>query len=81
MSGQTFRLAIVQMAVTANKVANLTKAAEKAKFAASKGAQVIALPECFNSPYGNKFFPEYAEQVPEGQTCNALKEIALNNKV
>ena len=39
-----FRLGLVQMAVGADKAANLVRAASLVKEAASNGAQVIALP-------------------------------------
>jgi omega-amidase len=44
------------------------RATEKIKEAAGKHAQIVVLPECFNSPYGTKFFPEYAEEIPAGPT-------------
>jgi len=44
------------------------RASDKIREAAAEKAQVIVLPECFNSPCGTKFFPEYAEEIPEGQT-------------
>lgn len=31
--------------------------------AAKAGANVIVLPECFNSPYGCQYFPDYAEVI------------------
>lgn len=40
------------------------------------GANVVALPECFNSPYGNKFFADYAEPVPDGRTTRLLQSLA-----
>lgn len=40
------------------------------------GAKVVALPECFNSPYGTKYFGEYAEVIPTGETCQSLSNIA-----
>lgn len=40
------------------------------------GAKVVALPECFNSPYGTNFFPEYAEEIPAGETSLKLSAIA-----
>ena len=43
--------------------------------------QVISLPECFNSPYGTKYFPEYAEPLIDGPTTNTLKAAAEKNKV
>ena len=36
--------------------------------------------ECFNSPYGVKHFPEYAEPIP-GQTTEALSSVAKECKV
>ena len=37
--------------------------------------------ECFNSPYGTQYFREYAEQVPTGPSCEALRAAAAENKV
>uniref|UniRef100_A0A1L8E2M2 omega-amidase n=1 Tax=Nyssomyia neivai TaxID=330878 RepID=A0A1L8E2M2_9DIPT len=34
------------------------------------------LSECFNSPYGVKFFNKYAELIPEGYTSKALSAVA-----
>ena len=42
---------------------------------------MVSLPECFNSPYGTKYFPEYAESITDGPTCKALKEAAEKHKV
>ena len=62
-----FRLALVQLAVGANKTENLLRAETFiAKAATEGGAQVVALPECFNSPYGTQYFNEYAEDVSSG---------------
>ncbi|KAB7500417.1 Omega-amidase NIT2 [Armadillidium nasatum] len=55
-------------------------AVRKIKEAAEKGANLVALPECFNSPYGNKYFEEYAETIP-GNSTKTLSEIAKQNKV
>ena len=42
---------------------------------------MVSLPECFNSPYGTKYFPEYAESITDGPTCKALKEAAEKHEV
>lgn len=43
---------------------------------------MIFLPsECFNSPYGTKFFPHYAEEIPEGETSQLLSGIAKELKI
>ncbi|XP_063812311.1 omega-amidase NIT2 [Pseudophryne corroboree] len=70
-----FRLAVVQLLVSPVKTDNLKKASQLIKQAAQEGAQVVALPECFNSPYGTKFFPEYAERIP-GQSTQMLSDVA-----
>lgn len=81
MAASKFRLALIQLAVTADKPGNISRAVEKVAEAAARGAQVVSLPECFNSPYGTSHFPEYAEDVPDGPTCRALKKAAADNKV
>ena len=75
-----FRLALVQLAVTASKADNLSRAAKLIKEAASKGAKVVALPECFNSPYGTSYFPEYAEKIP-GPSTETLMKVAKENSI
>jgi len=70
------RVAFIQMAVGSDKKRNVIKAVEQIHKAKSKGAQLVALPECFNSPYGTKFFEEYSEDVPDGETCQALASAA-----
>lgn len=37
---------------------------------------LIILGECFNSPYGPKYFAEYAEMIPNGFTCQELSKVA-----
>jgi len=79
--GSKFKLALIQLSVGANKSDNLIRAANKISEAVEKGANIVSLPECFNSPYGTQYFKEYSEPVPSGPSCQALKEAALKNKV
>lgn len=60
---QSVKLALVQLACTADKAANLRHARTKVLEATRQGAKIVVLPECFNSPYGTKYFPQYAEQL------------------
>jgi len=77
----TFRLALVQLSVGANKAENLARCGKLVREAASNGAKVVALPECFNSPYGISHFREYAEKIPNGQTCETLSKLAKENDI
>ncbi len=80
-SSSLFRMGLVQIVVGSAKQANLQRAAAKVAEAAEAGAHLVALPECFNSPYGVKHFPKYAEEVPGGQSCQAMAKMAKENKV
>ncbi|KII88803.1 hypothetical protein PLICRDRAFT_54626 [Plicaturopsis crispa FD-325 SS-3] len=66
---KAFNLALIQLGgVTADKAANLSHARDlifKAAAARPDGAKadVVVLPECFNSPYGHVHFPVYAESI------------------
>ena len=66
--------------VTSEKVNNLKRAAELVKEAAKNGAQIVCLPECFNSSYGTQYFAEYAEEMG-GETSKALSEMASSNNI
>ncbi|KAI8775390.1 omega-amidase NIT2 isoform X1 [Biomphalaria glabrata] len=76
-----FKLAMIQMAVGISKPDNLAKAVKFIQEASSSGASIITLPECFNSPYGTKYFPEYAESIPGGPSTEALSKAAKENSV
>ena len=77
----SFRIGLIQLAVTANKAANLTRAVDKIQEASKNGAKLVSLPEIFNSPYGTNYFPQYAEPVPEGESCQALSKAAKENGI
>lgn len=74
--GRTLRIACIQLKVGSNKTENVARALEKIREAKSKGAELVSLPECFNSPYGTKYFPDYAEEIPTGDTSQFLSKIS-----
>jgi len=76
----SFKFAGIQLAVTSDKAKNISLATEKIAEAVQNGAKVIALPECWNSPYGNQYFAEYSEPIP-GPTTDKLAALALQHKV
>ncbi|KAL2075962.1 hypothetical protein VTL71DRAFT_905 [Oculimacula yallundae] len=74
--------------LSADKNHNLAHAREKVLSAASKGANIIVLPECFNSPYGCDYFPSYAETLlptpptkEQSPSFHALSAMAAEAKV
>ncbi|XP_028700518.2 omega-amidase NIT2 isoform X2 [Macaca mulatta] len=71
----TFRLALIQLQISSIKSDNVTRACSFIREAATQGAKIVSLPECFNSPYGTKYFPEYAEKIP-GESTQKLSEVA-----
>lgn len=77
---RTLTIGCIQLKVGANKTENVARAINKIREAKSKGAELISLPECFNSPYGSNYFPEYAEPIP-GETTNLLSQIAKELKI
>src|ERR1700761_1725954 len=82
------KLALVQLACTADKAHNLSHARSKVLEAAGTGAGIVVLPECFNSPYGTKYFPKYAETLlpspptaEQSPSFHALSKMAAEAKV
>ena len=64
------KLALLQTLAGKDKALNLATARAAIAAAAAQGAHIIALPECFNSPYATDQFPVYAEAIPA--TASAL---------
>ncbi|KAL6426278.1 hypothetical protein ACFW04_009061 [Cataglyphis niger] len=78
----TLRLALVQLTVGDDKPTNVSRAVsfiERAK--QQECADIVVLPECFNSPYGTSHFAKYAESIPDGETSVVLSETARKNNV
>ncbi|KAI1821382.1 carbon-nitrogen hydrolase [Xylaria intraflava] len=82
------KLACVQLASGSDKAANLSHARQKVLEAAQAGANLVVLPECFNSPYGCDYFPSYAETIvpsppPRDQSpsFHALSAMAAEAKI
>lgn len=78
-SEDKLRVALCQFHVTPDKEANHATAADYVDRAAAQGAQLVVLPEIWNSPYATSAFPEYAETLPQvGDTsCDGSPSSAL----
>ena len=74
------KLGLCQMKVTADKAENLRHARELIDKAAAGGAELVMLPEMFNSPYENAAFPVYAEPAG-GESWQMLSRAAKENGV
>lgn len=78
------KVGLVQMSCGENPAANLTKAIERVKAAAKKGAQIVCLQELFRSRYfcqseDHRNF-ELAESIP-GPSTEALGEVAREKEI
>jgi len=84
MSARSVKIALVQMSMSADKAANLAKAAERVREAASRGAELVCLPELFATPYfcqsedASNF--DLAEPM-NGPTTEAMAKAAREAKV
>lgn len=59
------KVALCQFHVTPDKETNYNVAKSYLKKAKAGGADLVVLPEIWNSPYATAAFPEYAETLPE----------------
>lgn len=82
------KISCIQLASGADKDANLKHAAEKVAEAAQSGSKLVILPECFNSPYGTNYFPQYAETLlpspptkEQAPSFHALSAMAAENNI
>lgn len=58
---ESIRVGMVQMPVTASKEDNIAKAEKMISRAVSEGAQLVILPEMWNTPYDTAVFRDYSE--------------------
>lgn len=74
------KVAICQMLITENKSENLNKAEKMIREASEEGAKLVILPEMFNCPYDNKYFPKFAEEY-SGKSTELLSKLAKELKI
>ncbi|XP_313253.5 omega-amidase NIT2 [Anopheles gambiae] len=72
----TLRVALVQLYGRPTKQECIANAISQIRQAKDRGARLIILPECFNSPYSTAEFGRHAEEIPRGETSQALAKVA-----
>ena len=70
-----FKLGLCQIGGSFDKNESIKIADKYVREAAENGAQVIALPEMWNTPYASKYFREYAEPA-DGNTVQFMSKLA-----
>ncbi|XP_042961515.1 omega-amidase, chloroplastic [Carya illinoinensis] len=80
-----FKIGLCQISVTPDKERNIVHARKAIEEAAAKGAQLVLLPEIWNSPYSNECFPVYAEDIDAGgdasPSTTMLSEVSRRLKI
>jgi N-carbamoylputrescine amidase len=81
---EKFRLGLVQMSATADPAQNLERAIDRLRDAASKGAQIVCLPELFQTQYfcqrEDAALFDLAEPIP-GPTTARLADVAKQLRI
>src|SRR3990172_6167828 len=79
MTDQAFTIGLVQYGCGEDRAANLARAQAGVREAAGRGAEIVCLPELFNSPYFCKAESQdrfaLAEPIP-GPTVQAMEALA-----
>ncbi|WP_425447699.1 carbon-nitrogen hydrolase family protein [Dethiothermospora halolimnae] len=75
------KVGLCQMTVTGDKGKNISKAQAMVEDCVKKGVNIVVLPEMFNCPYDNSYFPKFAETYPTGETIKALSNMAKDNGI
>jgi omega-amidase len=77
-----FKISLVQMKVTIDKLTNLKNAKEMIHLAASKNKpNIVVLPEYFNCPLIPDATPKFAEEESSSQTLQTLSTLAKDYKI
>ncbi len=71
-------IGICQLQVSESKPENLNRAERLMRKAREGGADILVLPEMFNCPYDNRYFPVFAEEEQTGETVRFLAETAAS---
>ncbi|MEL6321923.1 MAG: carbon-nitrogen hydrolase family protein [Cyanobacteria bacterium J06626_14] len=82
MKPKPFKLALLQMQVKGgDRQWNICHAVELIAEAASKGAEVVLLPECMDLGWIHPSSLKMADNIPGGKACKTLTQTAKQNEV
>ncbi len=81
LSMSTLRVALCQLPVTDDTEKNHQTATSFIENAVEKGAELVVLPEIWNSPYATAAFPEYAQEIEKGPSRLLLQNLAKKHKL
>jgi len=77
-----FGVVFVQMHVTKDKHRNIDNATRLITTAVKRfNPKLVVLPEMFNTLYGKQYYDNFAELIPNGETCVALSTLARDFKI
>jgi omega-amidase len=77
----TVRVALCQLPVTDDTEKNHQTATKFIENAVEQGAELVVLPEIWNSPYATAAFPEYAQDIDKGPSRRLLQDLATKHKL
>lgn len=80
MSESKIKIAVCQIRTEIDRGETMEKAARMVRRAAQEGAQIVVLPEMFNTPYASAYFRE-ALQLGHADSLQALSDWARENRV
>jgi omega-amidase len=75
-----YTLALCQFSSSEDKDESIEKASRFVSSASAVGARIVAMPEMWNCPYGNEYFPSYAENEG-GRSFMFMSALARDNEV
>jgi predicted amidohydrolase len=79
---RNFKLALIQMEVEGGKLdENLARAIDRISKAALGGARIALLPEVMDLGWTHPSARQFAFEIPEGKTCQALCKAARENSI
>jgi len=79
---RNYKLALIQMEVEGGKLdENLTRAVGRIRKAALGGARIALLPEVMDLGWTHPSARQFAFEIPEGKTCQALCKAARENSI